>query len=88
MAILIEDAETDRIVRQLAERTGETVKDAVKTAAQERLARLPAPEGRRTGSVDKVRLEAILAKIRSYPLTNEHLTDDEIIGYDENGLPR
>lgn len=84
MAILIKDAETDELVRELAARTGETIKDAVKTATRERLARLPRRQG---GSIDHQRLEAILAKIRSYPRTNEHLTDDEIIGYDENGVP-
>lgn len=84
MAILIKDAETDELVRELAARTGETIKDAVKTAARERLARLPRRQG---GSIDHQRLEAILAKIRSYPRANEHLTDDEIIGYDENGVP-
>lgn len=83
MAILIKDPETDRIVRELAARTGETITDAVKTAATERLAKLP----RRTDRLDMEKLERTLAKIRSYPRINEQLTDDEIIGYDENGVP-
>lgn len=84
MTVLIKDRETDELIRELAKRTGETITQAVKTAAKERLERLPTL---RTGSVDPERLEAILAKIRSYPRANEHLTDDEIIGYDENGVP-
>jgi antitoxin VapB len=84
MTVLMNDPVVDRVVRELASRTGETVNEAMRIAAEERLARLP-PE--RNGSVDRERLEAILAKIRSYPKANEHLTDDEIIGYDENGVP-
>jgi antitoxin VapB len=84
MTVLIKDNETDELIRELARRTGETITQAVKTAARERLERLPPV---RTGSVDRERLEAILAKIRAHPSANEHLTDDEIIGYDENGVP-
>ena len=83
MAILIKDPETDRIVRELAARTGRTITDAVKTAAERELAELPPRKGR----IDMKKLERTLAEIRSYPRINEHLTDDEIIGYDENGLP-
>jgi len=86
MAILIKDAETDELVRELAARTGETIKDAVKIAARERLARLPVAQERRSGSVDKVRLAAIQAKFRANRIDDPR-TDDEIIGYDENGLP-
>lgn len=83
MAILIKDPETDRIVRELAARTGRTITDAVKTAAERELAGLPPRKER----IDMEKLERTLAEIRSYPRVNEHLTDDEIIGYDENGLP-
>ncbi len=37
MALLIKDPETDRIVRELAERTGESLTEAVKVAAKQRL---------------------------------------------------
>ena len=83
MAILIKDPETDRIVRELAARTGKSITDAVKTAAERELAGLPPRKGR----IDREKLARTLAEIRSYPRINEHLTDDEIIGYDENGLP-
>lgn len=83
MAILIKDPETDRIVRELAARTGKTITDAVKTAAERELAGLPPRKGR----IDREKLARTLAEIRSYPRINERLTDDEIIGYDENGLP-
>lgn len=86
MAILIKDAETDEIVRELAARTGETIKDAVKTAAKERLARL-AERAPATGRIDRKKLDRVLAELRSYPVTDDR-SADELLGYDENGLPR
>lgn len=85
MSVLIRDPEADRLVRELAERTGETLTDAVKIAARERLERLsrsPADKDR----IDKKKLERILTEIRSYPITDGR-TADEILGYDESGLP-
>ena len=38
MTVLIRDEEADRMIRQLAERTGETITDAVKGAVSEKLA--------------------------------------------------
>lgn len=84
MTVLIKDREADRIIRELAERTGETITQAVKIAAEERLARLPPRKGR----IDREKLEKLLAEIDACPTINAHLTDDEIIGYDENGVPR
>ncbi|RXT53112.1 hypothetical protein B6S44_20505 [Bosea sp. Tri-44] len=81
MAILIKDPDADRIVRELAARTGETITEAVKAAAQERLARLP-----KRGRIDMEKVEKLLAEIRTYRVDDPR-TDDEIIGYDENGLP-
>jgi antitoxin VapB len=83
MTVLIRDADADRIIRELAARTGETITQAVRIAAEERLARLPAP---RKGRIDQEALERTLAKIRSYPVTDDR-SPDEILGYDENGLP-
>ncbi|KPF65918.1 hypothetical protein IP69_16320 [Bosea sp. AAP35] len=82
MAILIKDAETDRIVRELAARTGRTIKDAVRFAAERELSELPRGGGR----IDHVKLEETLARLRSYPVTDNR-TAEEILGYDENGLP-
>jgi antitoxin VapB len=86
MSVLIKDAETDRLIRDVAMRTGETMTQAVRTAMQERLDRLPQP--RRAGRLDMAKIEAFLAEIDAMPKINTHLTDDEIIGYDEIGVPR
>lgn len=82
MAVLIKDAETDRLVRELAARTGETITEAVRKAAERRLASLRPPEKQ----VDMVKVRALLAEIDALPVMDIRSTD-EIIGYDENGLP-
>jgi antitoxin VapB len=85
MTILIKDQEADQLIRTLAERTGESITDAVKQAVRERLQHVPLNEDEIAAR--KRRLAELYAYFDSLPTTNEHLTDDEIIGYDENGLP-
>ena len=85
MGILIKRPETEEKIRELADRTGETITDAVDRAVDERLAKV-APR-RPVGRVDWRRLEKLVSKVRSSPALNDHLTDDEIVGYDESGVP-
>jgi antitoxin VapB len=85
MGILIKRPETEDKIRELAERTGETITDAVDRAVDERLTRIG--NRKRAGRVDWQRLEQLVSKVRSSPAINEHLTDDEIVGYDETGVP-
>jgi antitoxin VapB len=85
MAVIIEDEETDRLVRQLAERTGEPIDVAVRRAVFDRLQRVPLNEDEIARR--KRKLAEVFAYFDSLPRINEHLTDDELIGYDENGLP-
>ena len=44
MAVLIKDEEADHLIRELAQRTGETITDAVKQSVRERLQRVPPSE--------------------------------------------
>jgi antitoxin VapB len=81
MAVLIKDAETDRLVRELAARTGETLTEAVRNAAAARLRTISVRPG-----VDLAKVDALLAEIHAMPV-EDHRSADEIIGYDENGLP-
>jgi antitoxin VapB len=81
MAVLIRDPETDRLIRELAQRTGESITEAVHRAAAERLERLQ-PRPRR---VDRERLRRVIDEINALPRVNERLTDDEIIGYNDEG---
>lgn len=82
MALNIKDPETDRLARQLADLTGEKITDAVKTAVRERLDR----ETRNRGKASLEELLAIADRIASQPVIDPR-TPEEIIGYDENGLP-
>ena len=86
MGILIRNSKTEAKVRMLAKRTGRTLTAAIEHAVDRELAEL-APPRRKKGRVDRKRLAEILAYFDSLPRANEHLTDDEILGYDEHGLP-
>lgn len=81
MAINIKDPETDRLVRELAERMGVTITEAIKVAVQERL-------GRTKPRIDLIYADliAIGERGRARPMLSD-LTDDEIVGYDEHGIP-
>lgn len=83
MAISIKDPETDRLARQLAATTGETLTDAIREALRERLAR-EAQRARRGLGAEVRRIQERVARL---PVLADR-TDDEILGYDENGLPR
>jgi antitoxin VapB len=85
MGIIIKNGQAEAKIRRLAKRTGESLTSAVERAVEERLQRLgPA---KRKGRVNRKRLAEHLAYFRSLPKINEDLTDEEIIGYDENGVP-
>jgi antitoxin VapB len=82
MTVLIKDEEADRMIRQLAERTGATITDAVKGAVSEKLARTPLSE---VEIAERMRrIEAIIARADAMP-TVDHRTADEIIGYNAKG---
>lgn len=82
MAYSIKDPETDRLTRQLAKATGESLTAAVSTAVKERLDRL---QGRRPQSLHE-RVEPIIRAIAAIPVLDPRPMD-ELLGYDEDGLP-
>jgi antitoxin VapB len=86
VGIIVKNAKTGAKIRKLAKRTGETLTAAIDRAVDDRLARLGPPR-RRKRRIDRKKLAALLAYFDSLPKMNEHLTDDEIIGYDEHGVP-
>lgn len=84
MPLSIKDPETERLARDLARRTGESITVATRRALEERL--------RRIGNIhEKARLLEDLAEIRercaALPIIDDR-QPDEIIDYDEHGLPR
>ncbi len=84
MALSLKDAETDSLARQVASLTGETLTEAVRTSLAERLRRERLKRGRPPNLADE--LEAIVRRGDALTVV-DHRSADEIIGYDENGLP-
>jgi len=84
MPLSIKDPETERLARALAERTGETLTIATRRALEERLRRIGGG-GRRAALLED--LAAIRHRWSAMPVRDPR-SADEIIGYDENGLPR
>ena len=83
MAISIKDPETDRLARELAAATGETLTDAIREALRERLAR----EAQRSKRGVGAEVRRIQERIARLPVLDAR-TDDEILGYDDHGVPR
>ena len=84
MALSIKDPETDRLARALAEATGESITEAIRRALEERLAR-------ETTRNAHYRLETAVRRVQER-LTALPVLDprdpDELLGYDEHGVPR
>jgi antitoxin VapB len=83
MAISIKDEKTDRLARELARRTGESLTQTIQTALQERLQRLT---GRRHADTVREKLYDILARVDRLPIRDRR-SEDEILGYNEDGVP-
>jgi len=80
MAINLKDPETEALARELARQTGESLTTAVGQAVRERLERLRLRRSRRGA------LERVLMSAWELPRIDQR-TPEEIIGYDEHGLP-
>ena len=84
MALSFKDPETDSLARQVAALTGESLTEAVRTSLRERLRHETLKRGKRPW--DDAAIDEIIARVRALPVLDDR-TDDEILGYDENGLP-
>jgi antitoxin VapB len=82
MALSIKDPETDRLARALAEATGESLTEAIRIALAERLAR----ESRRSQRRLSTEIRRIQERLAALPVLDPRCTED-IIGYDDDGLP-
>jgi|SRR4051794_27124600 len=92
----IKDVETTRMVRELAELTGETQTEVVRKAVEERLSREKSARGelearreeekRREFDQAWAKIEKIQEEVRKHRLAENMLTEDDL--YDENGLPK
>ena len=84
MALNIRNAETERLVAELALLTGRTKTEAVAEAIRDRLERL---RRERSGRSLADELDEIGRRCAKLPVRDGRPAD-EIIGYDEYGLPR
>lgn len=82
MAISIKDPETDRLARALAAATGMSLTEAIREALRDRLEQ-ETHRGRRGVGAEVRRIQERLARL---PVLDAR-TPDEILGYDDHGLP-
>ncbi len=83
MALSIKDPEADRLARELAERTGETLTEAVVKSLRERVER----ERARAAPARLVdALGEIGKRCAALPVIDDR-SPEEILGYDDSGLP-
>jgi antitoxin VapB len=83
MALSIKDKETDRLAREVSRLTGESLTEAIKASLKERLRRL---DTKRKSAGLAAELDRIALEIAALPVLDDR-SPDEILGYDENGLP-
>ena len=84
MALSLKDQQTDKLAREVASLTGETLTEAVRISLAERLARERLKRGRAADPTAE--LEAIFRRMDALPDLDLRPAD-QIIGYDESGLP-
>ncbi len=83
MPLSINDPEADRLAHAVAQRTGETISNAVITALRERLAR----EERKAADLENLVQEAMTIgrHFASLPVVDERKADE--LMYDDDGMP-
>jgi len=83
MPLSIKNREAEHLARELAKQTGESITVAIVKALHERLQRLTGRH-RPMGLADQ--LDEIAKRCAALPVIDER-SQDEILGYDEKGLP-
>lgn len=83
MALNIRNPETERLAAELAAMTGETKSAAVRQAVEDRLRRLRED---RVGRSTAQELDDIALRCAQLPVDDDRPAD-EILGYDDAGLP-
>jgi antitoxin VapB len=84
MGISIKSIETENLAREVAAKTGESLTGAIQKSLEERLERL---NSNRRSHILAAQIDDILQRVDALPDLDPR-TPDEIIGYDEDGLPR
>ena len=84
MALSIKHPEADRLARELAALTGENLTEAILKALQQRLLK---EQGRVEARPLRQELSAIRKRCSRLPILDPR-SAEEILGYDDQGLPR
>lgn len=84
MPLSIKNETTERLARQVADETGESITEAIQRSLEERWERLKA---RRRNRILSRQIEDILQRVDVMPTLDDR-SADEILGYDDHGLPR
>jgi antitoxin VapB len=82
MALNIKNDETERLARELARQTGESITEAIRVALEDRLQRV---KKRRAAKGLKEDVKDILARVDALP-TIDRRSEDEILGYGQHGI--
>ena len=83
MALNIRNAETERLAAEVASMTGESKSEAVRRALEDRLRRLRHDQ---VGRPLPQELDEIALRCASLPVLDDR-EPDEVLGYDESGVP-
>ena len=84
MGLSIKNDETEQLVRELARRKGVGVTTAIRLAVRNELANTPRLKKDPAAIMEAVR--KIQESVAKLPILDDR-SADEILGYDENGLP-
>jgi antitoxin VapB len=83
MPLSIKNAETEKLAREISKETGETLTDAITNSLRDRLQRL---RGRRDAKNLIQEVDDILHRVDTLPNLDDR-SEDEILGYDSQGIP-
>jgi len=84
MPLSIKNDRTEKLAREVAHEAGESLTLAIQKSLEERLERLRL---RRRKRLLESQIDEILARVDQLPMLDSR-SPDEILNYDENGLPR
>jgi hypothetical protein len=79
VALIIKSEATERLALQVSGETGESVAEVIQKSLEERWERL-----KRQG---KGQIDDLLCRVDALPSQNSQ-SENKILGYDENGIPR
>ncbi|MGA3104025.1 MAG: type II toxin-antitoxin system VapB family antitoxin [Terriglobales bacterium] len=84
MALSIKSNVTERLARQVASATGESLTDAIRKSLEERLERLKV---QRKAHIARGQIEDLLRRVDALPNLDSR-PESEILGYGEDGVPQ